>query len=89
MKKLTGKKALVTGGSRGIGAAIAKGLAAAGADVALTYFNSPESAEETIRAIRGHGVRGYAIHADAGDGDAVRSAVQQAHESLGWARYSD
>lgn len=83
MKKLVGKKALVTGGSRGIGAAIAKGLASAGADVALTYFSSPKPAEHTIEVIRAHGARGIAIRSDAGNGDAVRSAVQEAHESLG------
>jgi 3-oxoacyl-[acyl-carrier protein] reductase len=83
MKKLAGKKALVTGGSRGIGAAIARGLASAGADVALTYFSSPEPAEETVQAIRCKGVQGRAIRADAGDGDAVRSAVSEAHKTLG------
>jgi 3-oxoacyl-[acyl-carrier protein] reductase len=83
MTNLTGKKALVTGASRGIGAAIAKGLAAAGADVALTYFNSPVDAEATADAIRGMGVRGEAILADAGDGVAVRAAVMLAHERLG------
>ena len=83
MTNLTGKKALVTGASRGIGAAIAKGLAAAGADVALTYFNSRAQAEATADAIRGMGVRGEAIRADAGDGEAVRQAVTLAHERLG------
>ena len=83
MNKLEGKKALVTGASRGIGAAIAKGLAGAGADVALTYFNSPADAEATLAAIRDAGVRGEAIRADAGDGEAVRGAVALAHERLG------
>jgi 3-oxoacyl-[acyl-carrier protein] reductase len=83
MAKLTGKKALVTGASRGIGAAIAKGLAEAGADVALTFFNSPAEAEATLGAIRDFGVHGEAIRADAGDGTAVRHAVALAHERLG------
>jgi len=83
MTNLTGKKALVTGASRGIGAAIARGLAAAGADVALTYFNSHAQAEATADAIRGMGVRGEAILADAGDGEAVRQTVTLAHERLG------
>lgn len=83
MTNLTGKKALVTGASRGIGAAIAKGLASAGADVALTYFNSPAQAEATVDAIRALGVRGEAIRADAGDGEAVRRSVTLAHERLG------
>lgn len=83
MNGLEGKKALVTGASRGIGAAIAKGLAGAGADVALTYFNSPKEAEATVAAIRDSGVRGEAIRADAGDREAVRRAVAFAHERLG------
>jgi 3-oxoacyl-[acyl-carrier protein] reductase len=83
MTKLKGKKALVTGASRGIGAAIAKGLAGAGADVALTFFSSPAQAEATVEAIRACGVRGEAIRADAGDGEAVRQAVAFAHERLG------
>lgn len=82
MTKLTGKKALVTGASRGIGAAIAKGLAGAGADVALTFFNSPAEAGATADAIRAYGVRGEAIRADAGDGEAVRQAVALARERL-------
>jgi 3-oxoacyl-[acyl-carrier protein] reductase len=83
MTNLAGKKALVTGASRGIGAAIAKGLASAGADVALTYLNSSVEAEATVAAIRASGVRGEAIRADAGDGEAVRQAVALAHERLG------
>ena len=83
MTKLAGKKALVTGASRGIGAAIAMGLAEAGADVSLTFFNSHAEAAATVDAIRGFGVRGEAIRADAGDGAAVRQAVGLAHERLG------
>ena len=83
MATLAGKKALVTGASRGIGAAIAKGLAGAGADVALTYLNSSAEAEATVASIRASGVRGEAIRADAGDGEAVRQAVALAHEALG------
>ncbi len=83
MGNLAGKKALVTGASRGIGAAIAKSLAQAGADVAFTFFNSPAEAEATAAAIRDFGVAGEAIRADAGDADAVRAAVTQAHERLG------
>jgi 3-oxoacyl-[acyl-carrier protein] reductase len=83
MSSLAGRKALVTGASRGIGAAIAKGLAEAGADVALTYFNSPADAEAAIACVRGHGVRGEAIRADAGNGEDVRRAVRRAHESFG------
>ena len=80
---LAGKKAVVTGASRGIGAAIAKALAGAGADVAFTYLNSSAQAEATVEAIRACGVRGEAIRADAGDGEAVRHAVLDAHARLG------
>ncbi|WP_088347588.1 MULTISPECIES: SDR family oxidoreductase [Rhodomicrobium] len=83
MGVLSGKKALVTGASRGIGAAIARALGAAGADVALTYFSSPAQAEATAAAIRAHGVTGEAIRADAGDAEAVRASVALAHERLG------
>jgi 3-oxoacyl-[acyl-carrier protein] reductase len=83
MTRLAGKKALVTGASRGIGAAIAKGLAQAGADVAFTFLKSSGEAEATVEAIRASGVRGESIRADAGDGEAVRQAVAQAHERLG------
>lgn len=83
MTTLAGKKALVTGASRGIGAAIATGLAEAGADVGLTFFSSPAEAAATVDAIRGFGVRGEAIRADAGDGAAARHAVALAHERLG------
>lgn len=80
MSKLSGKAAFITGGSRGIGAAIARELAANGADVAISYFNSPEKAEALISDIRSHGVRGEAIRADAGDAEAMRAAIQTAHQ---------
>ena len=73
--KLAGKVALVTGGSRGIGAAIAKRLAADGAAVALTYSASPVKADEVVRSIRGAGGKALAIRADAADTEAVRLAV--------------
>jgi 3-oxoacyl-[acyl-carrier protein] reductase len=83
LKRLEGKRALVTGGSRGIGAAIAEAVAASGADVAITYFNSAGEAERVLAAIAAQGVKGEAIRADAGDGEAVRAAVNAAHERLG------
>lgn len=83
MKRLQGKAAFVTGASRGIGAAIAEELAANGADVVISYFKSAGEAEETVAAIRAHGVKGEAVRADAGDGAAVRASVQAAHAALG------
>lgn len=80
---LTGKIALVTGGSRSIGAAIARRLAADGAAVALTYSASPEKAAEVVRAIEAEGGRALAIAADAGDPAAVRAAVASTVEKFG------
>src|SRR3989442_3553891 len=73
-KKLAGKVALVTGGSRSIGAAIAKRLAADGAAVALTYSASPAKADEVVRSIEAAGGKALAIKADAADTEAVRLA---------------
>jgi 3-oxoacyl-[acyl-carrier protein] reductase len=80
---LTGKRALVTGASRGIGAAIAKVLASEGADVAITYNKSVESAAEVVRDIRTKGQRGVAIQADSADGAAVQASVDRAAAELG------
>ncbi|MGK9232852.1 3-oxoacyl-ACP reductase FabG [Inquilinus limosus] len=80
---LSGKVALVTGGSRSIGAAIAGRLAADGAAVAITYSASPDKAEGVVRAIQAAGGRAVAIRADAGDPEAVRAAVARTVEVLG------
>lgn len=81
--RLEGRRALVTGGSRGIGAAIAKVLAAQGADVALTYEKSSDAAAEVVRAIERLGRRAIAIRANSADVSDVQASVQQAVAYLG------
>jgi 3-oxoacyl-[acyl-carrier protein] reductase len=83
MSDLRGRVALVTGGSRGIGAAIALRLARDGADVALTYVNSEEHAAAVVREIESLGRRGVAIEADSADPTAVTAAVEATVERLG------
>jgi 3-oxoacyl-[acyl-carrier protein] reductase len=80
---LTGKRALVTGASRGIGAAIAKALAAEGADVAITYEKSSELAAEVVGAIKAKGRKAAAIQADSADVAAVQASVEKAVAELG------
>lgn len=80
---LAEKTALVTGGSRSIGAAIAKRLASDGAAVAITYSASPDKAEAVVAAIRAEGGRALAIRADAGDPNAVRAAVNKTVAEFG------
>ncbi|KRE09968.1 oxidoreductase [Bosea sp. Root381] len=83
MTDLIGKRALVTGGSRGIGAAIAQALAENGADVAITYKSAAGRADNVVAAIRTLGRRGIAIEADSADPDAVKRAVTGTVEALG------
>ena len=82
-RELAGKVALVTGGSRGIGAAIAKRLAAEGASVALTYSKGAEAAASVVETIEHDGGKAVAIQADAADADAVRNAVESTVETFG------
>lgn len=75
--KLSGKVAVVTGGSRGIGAAIARRLAGEGAQVALFYRSNAEAADATVQAIEAAGGQAAAFQADVADEAAVRSAVRE------------
>jgi 3-oxoacyl-[acyl-carrier protein] reductase len=83
MSKLANKVALVTGGSRGIGAAIAKRLAADGASVAITYAKDATAASAVVKAIETGGGKALAIQADAADPKAINAAVEKAVATLG------
>ncbi|MBT2509030.1 SDR family oxidoreductase [Streptomyces sp. ISL-98] len=81
---MTGRTAaLVTGGSRGMGAAIALRLAQDGADVAITYVRGEEAAHDVVQKIEAAGRRGIALRADAADAAAVTAAVDRAAAELG------
>ena len=80
---LSGKAALVTGGSRSIGAAIARRLAADGAVVAITFHGSPDKAADLVNEIRASGGQAIALQADAADPEAVRAAVRDTVAAFG------
>src|ERR1700740_881089 len=82
-KNLEGKIVLITGGSRGMGAAIAKRLAADGANVAITYSKGADSAASVVAEIEGAGRKAIAIQADAADADAVKAAVDKTFATFG------
>src|SRR6201986_670438 len=83
MNKLEGKIALVTGGSRGIGAGIAKRLPAGGANEAITYTKGADAAGSVVKDIESPGGKAIAIQADAADADAVAAAVEKTVATFG------
>ena len=83
MTELIGKRALVTGGSRGIGAAIAVTLAEKGAAVAITYERSADRAAQLVEAIAAKGGKAVSIQADSADPAAIQRSVDEAVEKLG------
>jgi NAD(P)-dependent dehydrogenase (short-subunit alcohol dehydrogenase family) len=83
MQELARKRALVTGGSRGIGAAIVLALAEKGADVAITYERSAERAAQLVNAIEQNGRKAVAIQADSADPTAIARSVDEAATALG------
>jgi NAD(P)-dependent dehydrogenase (short-subunit alcohol dehydrogenase family) len=82
-RRLPGRRALVTGGSRGIGAAVARRLAAEGASVAIGYHSNSEAAEKLAGELSAGGVTAFAVQGNIGDPEQVRSVVDEAASRLG------
>src|SRR3954465_894732 len=82
-KKLSGKAAPVTGGSRGIGAASARALAAEGADVAISYVASPDKAEAVVAELTAKGVKARAFRADQASAKDVTKLVNDVAREFG------
>ncbi len=83
MSKLANQVAVVTGGSRGIGAAIAKRLAAEGAHIAITYVRDAASASAVVNTIEANGGKALAIQADSADAEAIQNAIDKAASHFG------
>lgn len=83
IRPLAGKKAIVIGGSRGIGAALVKRFAREGAAVAFTYVSSPDRARELVAAVESEGGRAVALQADSADASALEGAIAEAARALG------
>lgn len=83
IRRLAHKRALITGGSRGIGAAIVKRLAHEGANVAFTYVSKPDQADATVKVVQALRVKALAIKADSADASALVAAVEQTVQELG------
>ncbi|MFB7776010.1 3-oxoacyl-ACP reductase family protein [Streptomyces bauhiniae] len=83
MNRFEGNVALITGGSRGIGAAVALRLAEEGADVVLTYASRADLAGEVVEKVKAMGRRALAVRADSADAEAVSAAVEEAVATFG------
>jgi 3-oxoacyl-[acyl-carrier protein] reductase len=82
-RPLSGRRALVTGGGRGVGGAIARALAAAGADVAITYVRDEQQAAATVAAIEDRGGKGHAYRGSVADPAGNKAVVEAAVADLG------